>query len=84
MGEEDSPARNRPHITRISNGTPNRAVTQSELMPFVRPSTDLLVASVATSLKDRAIRRGPPGSGSGGAMEVRAIQKMGGTIIIQD
>jgi chemotaxis response regulator CheB len=62
MGEEDSSARNRPHITRISNGTPNRAVTQSELIHFVRSSTDLLVESVATSLKDRAIRRGPPGS----------------------
>ena len=51
MGEEDSSARNGPRITRVSNGTPNRAVTQSELVHFVRPSTDLLVESVATSLK---------------------------------
>jgi two-component system, chemotaxis family, protein-glutamate methylesterase/glutaminase len=84
MGEEDSSARNGPRITRISNGTPNGAVTQSELIHFVRPSTDLLVESVATSLKDRAIRRGPLGIWQRWRHGGRAIQKMGGSMIIQD
>jgi two-component system chemotaxis response regulator CheB len=60
------------------------SLSQSELVHFVRPSADLLFESVAASRKDRAIALVLSGSGSDGAMGVRAIKKMGGTVIIQD
>jgi two-component system chemotaxis response regulator CheB len=60
------------------------SLSQSELVHFVRPSADLLFESVAASRKDRAIAVVLSGSGSDGAMGVRAIKKMGGTVIIQD
>lgn len=60
------------------------SLSQSELVHFVRPSADLLFESTAASYKDRAIAVVLSGSGSDGAMGVRAIKKMGGTVIAQD
>jgi two-component system chemotaxis response regulator CheB len=60
------------------------SLSQSELVHFVRPSADLLFESTAASYKDRAIAVVLSGSGSDGSMGVRAIKKMGGTVIAQD
>ena len=60
------------------------SLSQSELVHFVRPSADLLFESVAASHKERAIAVVLTGTGSDGSMGVRAIKKMGGTVIVQD
>jgi two-component system chemotaxis response regulator CheB len=60
------------------------ALTDTELVHFVRPSADLLFESVAASYRDRAIAVVLTGCGQDGAMGVRAIKKMGGTVIVQD
>ena len=60
------------------------SLSQSELVHFLRPSGDLLFESVAASHKDRAIAVVLTGTGSYGAMGVRAIKKMGGTVVVQD
>ena len=60
------------------------SLSQSELVHFVRPSADLLFESVAASFRERAIAVVLSGSGSDGAMGVKAIKKMGGTVIVQD
>jgi two-component system, chemotaxis family, protein-glutamate methylesterase/glutaminase len=60
------------------------SLTQTELVHFVRPSADLMFESVAASYKNRAIAVVLTGSGSDGAMGVKAIKKMGGTVIAQD
>ena len=60
------------------------SLSQSELVHFVRPSADLLFESMAASFKDRAIAVVLSGSGIDGAMGLRAVRKMGGTIIVQD
>lgn len=60
------------------------SLSQSELVHFVRPSADLLFESVAASYKERAIAIVLTGTGADGAMGLRAVKKMGGTIIVQD
>ncbi len=60
------------------------SLTRTELVHFVRPSADLLFESVAASYRSRAIAVVLSGTGSDGAMGVRAIKKMGGTVIAQD
>ncbi len=60
------------------------SLTHSELVHFVRPSADLLFESVAASYKDRSIAVVLTGSGSDGSLGVKAIKKMGGTVIAQD
>src|SRR5262249_45068721 len=60
------------------------SLSQSELVHFVRPSADLLFESVAASYKERAIAVVLSGTGSDGSMGVKAIKKMGGTVIVQD
>src|SRR6266571_1929809 len=60
------------------------SLSSSEMVHFVRPSADLLFESVAGSYKDRAIAVVLTGSGSDGSMGVKAIKKMGGTVIAQD
>jgi two-component system chemotaxis response regulator CheB len=70
------------HLLVNSDGT--LSLTQSELVHFVRPSADLLFESVAASYKDRAIAVVLTGSGSDGAMGLKAIKKMGGTVLAQD
>ena len=60
------------------------SLSQSELVHFVRPSADLLFESAAASYKERAIAVVLSGTGSDGSMGVRAIKKMGGTVIVQD
>lgn len=60
------------------------ALTQSELVHFVRPSADLMFESVAAVFRDRAIAVVLSGTGSDGSMGIGAIKKMGGTVIAQD
>ena len=68
----------------LVNSDGSLSLTQSELVHFVRPSADLLFESVAASYKDRAIATVLTGTGSDGSMGVKAIKKMGGTVIAQD
>jgi two-component system, chemotaxis family, protein-glutamate methylesterase/glutaminase len=60
------------------------SLTRTELVHFSRPSADLLFESVAASHRDRAVAVVLSGSGSDGSMGVKAIKKMGGTLIVQD
>jgi two-component system, chemotaxis family, protein-glutamate methylesterase/glutaminase len=59
-------------------------LTHTELVHFVRPSADLLFESMAASYGERAIAVVLSGSGRDGAMGVKAVKKMGGTVIVQD
>jgi two-component system chemotaxis response regulator CheB len=68
----------------LVNANRTLSLTQSELVHFVRPSADLLFESTAASFKERAIAVVLSGSGHDGAMGVKAIKKMGGTVIVQD
>ena len=68
----------------LLNGDGTLSLTQTELVHFVRPSADLLFESVAAGYKDRAIAVVLSGSGGDGSMGVKAIKKMGGTVLAQD
>jgi len=68
----------------LVNADGSISLTQTELVHFVRPSADLLFESVAAGFRDRAIAVVLSGSGQDGAMGVKAIKKMGGTVIVQD
>jgi len=70
------------HLLVNSDGT--ISLSQSELVHFVRPSADLLFESVAASYKERVIAVVLSGTGSDGSMGVKAVKKMGGTVIVQD
>jgi len=70
------------HLLVNANGT--LTLTQTELVHFVRPSADWLFESLAASFKERAVAVVLSGSGSDGALGLRAIRKMGGRIIAQD
>jgi two-component system chemotaxis response regulator CheB len=70
------------HLLITQEGT--IALTDTELVHFVRPSADLLFESVAASYKDRAIAVVLTGSGVDGSLGVTAIKKMGGTVIAED
>jgi two-component system chemotaxis response regulator CheB len=68
----------------LINGDGTVTLTQTELVHFVRPSADLLFESVAASYRHRAVAVVLTGSGTDGAMGIRAIKKMGGIVIVQD
>ncbi len=68
----------------LANPDDSVSLSQSELVHFVRPSADLLFESVAARYKERAIAIVLTGTGSDGSMGVRAIKKMGGTVIVED
>lgn len=70
------------HLLVNADGT--LSLTKSELVHFVRPSADLLFDSVAASYKAGAIAVVLSGTGNDGGMGVKAIKKMGGTVIAQD
>ena len=70
------------HLLVNSDGT--ISLTHTELVHFVRPSADLMFESVAASYKEKAIAVMLTGSGRDGAMGIKAIDKMGGTVIAQD
>ena len=68
----------------LVNADASLSLTQTELVHFVRPSADLLFESTAAAYRERAIAVVLSGSGKDGAMGVKAIKKMGGTVIVQD
>src|ERR1051326_3913171 len=68
----------------LVNGGGTLTLTQTELVHFVRPSADLLFESTAAAYRERAIASVLSGSGGAGAVGVRAIAKVGGTVIVQD
>ncbi|NEB05832.1 chemotaxis protein CheB [Streptomyces sp. SID13726] len=60
------------------------ALTDTELVHFVRPSADLLFESVAGAYGPRAIACVLTGTGRDGAMGVDAVKSRGGTVIVQE
>jgi two-component system chemotaxis response regulator CheB len=60
------------------------ALTETELVHFVRPSADLLFESAAACCRERTLGVVLTGTGSDGNMGVRAIKKVGGTVLVED
>lgn len=60
------------------------ALSDGELVHFVRPSADLLFESVAGAYGPRAIACVITGTGKDGAMGVQAVKSRGGTVIAED
>lgn len=60
------------------------SLSQAELVHFVRPSADLLFESAAASYKDRAVAVVLTGTGHDGETGVKAVKKVGGTVIAQN
>jgi two-component system chemotaxis response regulator CheB len=59
-------------------------LAETELVHFVRPSADLLFESAAAAYGPGLVAVVLSGSGEDGAMGVRAVKKMGGTVIVQE
>lgn len=70
------------HLLVTSDGA--LALSESELVHFVRPSADLLFESVAGSHAERVIAVVLTGTGHDGSTGVRAVKNMGGVVIAQD
>ena len=68
----------------LVNGDGTLTLSHSDMVHFVRPSADLLFESVAATYGDRAIAVVLTGTGKDASMGVRAVKKMGGTVIAQD
>jgi two-component system chemotaxis response regulator CheB len=60
------------------------SLSSSAFVHFSRPSIDLMFESVAASREDKVIGVILTGSGSDGAMGIKAIKERGGTTIAQD
>jgi two-component system chemotaxis response regulator CheB len=70
------------HLLVGADGT--LTLSMAEKMHFLRPSADLLFESVASTYGDRALVVVLSGSGTDGAVGVRAVDAQGGTVIVQD
>jgi two-component system chemotaxis response regulator CheB len=68
----------------LVNGDGTLTLSHSDMVHFVRPSADLLFESVAATYGDRAIAVVLTGTGKDASMGVRAVKKVGGTVIAQD
>lgn len=73
-----------PDMHLLVNPDRSLTLTHTELVHFVRPSADLLFESVAASFRDRAIAVVLTGTGHDGSLGLKAIKKMGGTVLAQD
>jgi two-component system chemotaxis response regulator CheB len=60
------------------------SLAQTPRVHSLRPAADVLFASVASSIKGRAIAVVLSGGGENGCRGVRAIQEAGGTVIAQN
>lgn len=68
----------------LVNASRTLSLSQSALVHFVRPSADLLFESVAGAYGSGVIACVLTGTGSDGAMGVRAVKACGGTVIAED
>jgi two-component system, chemotaxis family, protein-glutamate methylesterase/glutaminase len=68
----------------LINSSRTVSLTHSALVHFVRPSADLLFESVAGAYGSGVIACVLTGTGSDGAMGVRAVKAYGGTVIVED